>query len=211
MTNDRTTAYFDDVVSRAIDAPVVPKEPWPEAVANRCHENAERFIQQVSGYEVVRGWLVGGGHFLMPHTVVRHTTSRRLVDITPDPSDSAFPFVEHSGSEADFAILRQGRDGVGCTRRTSHFPSDCRRRPQRPFICMASREKAADFAIGFPSNYKGSQRNTVRFAESNARRFAFPFAFSRQGQQNRASIGSGFGPNPPPVGLMTCTDSTQAI
>jgi hypothetical protein len=47
----------------------------------------------------------------MPHSIVGHMASGRLIDITPDPSDSAFPFVEHSGSEADFAILRQGRDG----------------------------------------------------------------------------------------------------
>jgi hypothetical protein len=111
MTTDRTTAYLDDVVSRAVNAPVVLREPWPEAAPNDCHANVESFVQRLSGHEIVRGWLVGGGHWLMPHSVARQTASGRLIDITPDPSDSAFPFVEHRGTEADFAILRQGRDG----------------------------------------------------------------------------------------------------
>jgi hypothetical protein len=34
-----------------------------------------------------------------------------LIDITPDPSNSSFPFVEHLGSEEDFAALRIGRYG----------------------------------------------------------------------------------------------------
>jgi hypothetical protein len=111
MTNDLTTEYLDDVILRAIDAPVVPREPWPEAAPNRCHANVESFVHRFSGYKVVRGWLVNGGHWLMPHSVVRHTASGRLIDITPDPSGSTIPFVEHRGSEADFVVLRQGRDG----------------------------------------------------------------------------------------------------
>ena len=111
MTNVRTTAYFDDVIFRAVNASVAASEPWPDAVQNQCHANAERFVQRFSGYEVVRGWLVGSGHWLMPHSIVRHTASGRLIDITPNPGDRAFPFVEHRGSDADFAILRQGRDG----------------------------------------------------------------------------------------------------
>ena len=47
----------------------------------------------------------------MPHSVVRETTSGKLIDVTPDPTNSSIPFVEHLGSEEDFAILRVGRDG----------------------------------------------------------------------------------------------------
>jgi hypothetical protein len=111
MATDPTTAYFDDVVLRAVDAPVVPREPWLEAAPNQCHANAESFVRRFFGYVVVRGWLVSGGHWLIPHSVVRQGASGRLVDITPDPSGSALPFVEHRGSGADFATLRQGRNG----------------------------------------------------------------------------------------------------
>jgi len=44
----------------------------------------------------------------MPHSVIRETISGRLIDITPDPTNSSIPFVEHLGSEEDFAILGVG-------------------------------------------------------------------------------------------------------
>jgi hypothetical protein len=48
----------------------------------------------------------------MPHSVVREKASGKLIDITPDPSNGGdIAFVEHRGSEDDFAVLRQGRDG----------------------------------------------------------------------------------------------------
>lgn len=111
MPNESTESYFDDIVMRVAYANVVPREPWSEASPNCCHANVEAFARAFAEYEIVRGWLVGSGHWLMPHSVVRHTFSGRLVDITPDPSDSAFPFVEHRGTEVDFANLRRGRDG----------------------------------------------------------------------------------------------------
>nr|WP_157872612.1 hypothetical protein [Bradyrhizobium sp. ORS 278] len=111
MTTDLTTAYLDDVVARAVSAPVLPREPWADALPNDCHTNAENFAQLSPEYAVVRGWLVNSGHWLMPHSVVRHIPSGRLIDVTPDPSNSSHPFVEHCGTERDFAILRHGRDG----------------------------------------------------------------------------------------------------
>jgi hypothetical protein len=111
MMNARTTAYFDDLLDRAQHADVVPREPWPEAHANRCHVNCESFVQQQPEYEIVRGWLVNDGHYFMPHSVVRALANGKLIDITPDPSGSELPFVEHDGSEAEFSIVRQGRDG----------------------------------------------------------------------------------------------------
>ena len=62
-----------------------------------------------SGYSVVRGWLVGGGHWPMPHSVVRQSSTELLIDVTP--ADDELPFVELRGSEQDFATLRIGRDG----------------------------------------------------------------------------------------------------
>jgi len=111
MTNDRTKSYFDDIVMRASRASIVRREPWSDASPNCCHANVEAFVRASAEYQIVCGWLVGNGRWLMPHSVVRHTLSGQLVDITPDPSGSAFPFVEHRGTEADFVVLRQGREG----------------------------------------------------------------------------------------------------
>ncbi len=110
MMNARTIAYFDDLVARVQLADIVRREPWAQAHPNRCHANCDAFVRQHSDFEVVRGWLVQGGHFFMPHSVVRQRDGA-LVDITPDPSDSRLPFVAHLGTEAEYAILRQGRDG----------------------------------------------------------------------------------------------------
>jgi hypothetical protein len=111
MMNVRTTAYFDDLLGRAICADVIPREPWSGALANQCHTNCDSYVLQNPAYEVIRGWLVNDGHYFMPHSIVREVSSGLLTDITPDPSSSRLPFVEHRGSEADFSILRQGRDG----------------------------------------------------------------------------------------------------
>jgi hypothetical protein len=112
MNHDPTTAYFDDLVRRAAVANAIPREAWSEARPNFCHQNCESFVQRFAGYEVVRGWLVFGGNWFAPHSVVRHTSSGRLIDITPDPSNSgAIPFVEHRGAEENFTVLRKGRDG----------------------------------------------------------------------------------------------------
>lgn len=109
MCIDATCAYFDDVVRRAATAPVVLVEAWIEAAPNRCHGNCEELSRRTRDYVVVRGWLVAGGHWLMPHSVVRRVATGELVDITP--RSEKFPFVEHLRSEQDFILLRQGRDG----------------------------------------------------------------------------------------------------
>lgn len=126
MSSDPTMAYFDDVIARAATAPVIRREVWSEAGPAKCHQNCERFAERFEGYGVVRGWLIIGGHLCIPHSVVRNVVTRSLIDVTPDPSGSCVPFVEHLRSDADFQILRSGRDGwlpapsniVGC-------PSHC--------------------------------------------------------------------------------------
>lgn len=109
--NVRTKDYFDDLLVRAVCAHVVPREPWTDAAANRCHANCEAFVLNNPEYEVVRGWLVNSGHYFVPHSVIRNVSTGTLTDITPEPSGSKLPFVEHRGSDTDFSILRQGRDG----------------------------------------------------------------------------------------------------
>src|ERR1700730_10992374 len=109
--NECTRIYFDDLAGRAAAAKPVPREPSFESLPNACHANCETFVRRFPAFEIVRGWLVLGGCWFMPHSVVRETASGRLIDITPDPSNSAIPFVEHHGTELEFAVLRKGRDG----------------------------------------------------------------------------------------------------
>jgi hypothetical protein len=109
--NHRTRAYFDDLVVRAAVAPTPPRAPWAEALPNACHANCEAFVQRFPGYELVRGWLAFGGCWFVPHSIVRESASHGLIDITPVPSGGAVAFVEHRGTEEDFAVLRKGRDG----------------------------------------------------------------------------------------------------
>lgn len=84
---------------------------WAGAKPNACHENCEAFVACFPGHEVVRGWLVMSGHFCIPHSVVREKATGRLMDITPEPSGTTIPLVEHWRSEEDFQALRGGRDG----------------------------------------------------------------------------------------------------
>lgn len=111
MTKDPTTAYFNDVIARAATARAVPRQVWAEAEPNKCHQNCEKYVAQFMGFEVVRGWLVLNECFCIPHSVIRNKATGSFADITPEPSRSQIPFVEHLGIESDFQSLRQGRDG----------------------------------------------------------------------------------------------------
>jgi hypothetical protein len=111
MSTDVTIVYFNDVIARAATAAVVPRAVWSEAEPNKCHANCEAFVARFETFDLVRGWLVLGANFCIPHSVVRNKTTRALLDITPEPGESRIPFVEHLRSEKDFQILRQGRDG----------------------------------------------------------------------------------------------------
>ena len=55
MSNDSTTAYFDDVIVRAATAPVIHRQVWVEAEPAKCHQNCEGFAKCFEGYAVVRG------------------------------------------------------------------------------------------------------------------------------------------------------------
>ncbi len=88
MSADATTAYFDDVIARAATAAVMPREVWPEAKPNKCHQNCEAYVARFIGFEAVRGWLVMSGHFCIPHSVIRDKMTGALIDITPEPKFS---------------------------------------------------------------------------------------------------------------------------
>ena len=110
--HQRTLAYLDDVISRVASAPRILREPDPSAVASECHANCEAYIAAHPGFQIVHGWLAITTNFICPHSIVREAATNRLIDITPDPSGTGpLPFVEHVGSEREFAILREGRDG----------------------------------------------------------------------------------------------------
>jgi hypothetical protein len=124
VSKNETTVYFDDVNARARTAPVVPRKIWAGAKPSECHQNCEAFAAQFEGFEIMRGWLVLGGSFCIPHSIVRDKRSQVLFDITPESGDSKLPFVEHLGRQRDFDILRQGRDGGWLHPQPSGLPSD---------------------------------------------------------------------------------------
>jgi hypothetical protein len=105
-------AYFDEVVSRYDSAASVSPYSVPGARAAHCHENAELLAHSEPDCYVVRGWLIAAiwgaeGHY----RIVAHSVNRRgnaLLDVTPldEQNRSAHRFVEHRGSEAEFAVLR---------------------------------------------------------------------------------------------------------
>src|SRR5260370_26440408 len=95
-TTDRTTAYFDDLVARAVTAHAIPRTPIEGTKPNACHANCEAYVSNHAEFEVVRGWLAVTPNFFVPHSVVRARATGKLIDITPDPTDSGtIPFVEH--------------------------------------------------------------------------------------------------------------------
>jgi hypothetical protein len=131
--NDRTTAYFDGLVIRAVAARAIPRTPAPGMKPNDCHANCEAYVRSNPEMEVVRGWLAMSGTFFIPHSMVRHRASGRLVDITPDAADSGtIPFVEHIGTDDDFRILRKGRDGGWLHPPLTGLPSDYAPPPDVP-------------------------------------------------------------------------------
>lgn len=104
--------YFDDLLGRAATSTVIRRRLVDFARPNVCHANCERFVQTSRDFDVARDWLVVGGHFFIPHSVIREGDTHAPIDITPDPSDSGqIPVVVHIGTEEEFRILRVGRDG----------------------------------------------------------------------------------------------------
>lgn len=97
MMSARNTGYFDDLVARTERAHVVRSEPWAS-------------LASISATRSCGAGSCKAGIFFVPHSIVHHSDSA-LTDVTPDPSGTVLRLVEHYGPEAEFAILRQGRDG----------------------------------------------------------------------------------------------------
>jgi hypothetical protein len=130
--NDRTTAYFDDLVRRAAKARAIPRTAAPGMKPNNCHANCEAYVRERPELEVVRGWLVIGGNYFIPHSIVRGRAGR-LVDVTPDEGDGGtIASVEHIGTKDDFSILGKGRDGGWLHPPLTGLPSDFAPPPDVP-------------------------------------------------------------------------------
>ena len=90
------------------EAFLVKREPYPTAKPSECHTNVEAYIRSHPGCQPVRGWVVeefSDFTYFDAHSVVR-LESGLLVDITPLNRDC--PFITHTGTEEEFARLKDG-------------------------------------------------------------------------------------------------------
>lgn len=84
-----------------------------EPQANNCHDNAQRYENENSNFECVRGWLVldGGDSssevILLPHSVVKDKREMKFYEITPIDSLEPRPFLESYLTEEDFYSLHE--------------------------------------------------------------------------------------------------------
>jgi hypothetical protein len=61
-------------------------EPWQQSKAGRCYKNVANFVGYYPDYEplyVYSIWDKGSYYELEPHAIVRHTTTKKVKDITP--------------------------------------------------------------------------------------------------------------------------------
>ncbi|RYG56589.1 MAG: hypothetical protein EON56_03860 [Alphaproteobacteria bacterium] len=87
--------------------------PWVPA-AKECHDNVDIWVashaEHAGGpqYEAVRGWLYFdlGGMLdcvqFAAHSVVRVLSTGQLIDITPNPTESIYPFLHANVDEATY-------------------------------------------------------------------------------------------------------------
>jgi hypothetical protein len=90
----------------------VPLQPMEGAANNQRHDNAETYVQQHDGFEVVRGWLVedfDSFTYFNAHSVVRSSLCE-LFD--PTPMRQHCLFLIHEGDEEDFAMQRHNRPRI---------------------------------------------------------------------------------------------------
>jgi hypothetical protein len=91
---------------------LVPLQPAPGATYNQCHENAEAYVCQHVGFEVVRGWLIeefADFTYFNAHSVVRDTSGQMF---DPTPMRQHCLFLLHDGDEEDFAVQRYNRPRI---------------------------------------------------------------------------------------------------
>jgi hypothetical protein len=91
---------------------LVRLNPADGAAYNQCHENAEAYVRQHMGFQVVRGWLIedfDSFTYFNAHSVVRDL-SGELFD--PTPMRQHCLFLLHEGDEEDFALQRHNRPRI---------------------------------------------------------------------------------------------------
>lgn len=82
-----------------------------EPQAKNCHHNAQKYEDENSDFEFVRGWLVldGGDSssevFLLAHSVVKDKRDTKIYEITPIQSLDPRPFLESYLTEDEFVLL----------------------------------------------------------------------------------------------------------
>jgi hypothetical protein len=97
---------------RRPEARLVSPEPSSSADFNLCHPNAEAYVRENPDCTVIRGWLFedsDGFTYINAHSVVRRKDGS-LFD--PTPLRLQCPFIEHEGTEKDFAIQTHNRSRV---------------------------------------------------------------------------------------------------
>lgn len=98
--------------ARRKQAVLVSLNPAEGAAYNQCHENAEAYVSNHVGFQVVRGWLIEdfvGFTYFNAHSVVRDF-SGELFD--PTPMRQHCLFLLHEGDEEDFAVQRHNRSRI---------------------------------------------------------------------------------------------------
>jgi hypothetical protein len=91
---------------------LIPLQPEEGAAYNKCHDNAEAYVNQHEGFQVVRGWLVedfDSFTYFNAHSVVRNSFGE-LFD--PTPMRQQCLFLIHEGDEEDFAVQRHNRPRI---------------------------------------------------------------------------------------------------
>ncbi len=82
-----------------------------EPQANNCHDNAQKYEDENSDYECIRGWLVVDGGdlssevLLLAHSVVKDKRNMKIYEITPIQSLDPRPFLESYLTEDEFVLL----------------------------------------------------------------------------------------------------------
>ena len=97
---------------RRTEARFVNLQPSPSSDFNQCQANAEVYVRENLDCSVVRGWLFEdfeGFTYINAHWVVRRKDGS-LFD--PTPIRRHCPFIEHEGTEEDFAIQTHNRPRV---------------------------------------------------------------------------------------------------
>ena len=91
---------------------------WQPA-PKECHRNVMLWCRHNPDYTAVQGWLVADYSIervavvfqFFAYSVVE-TKAGNLIDITPNPHNSSYPFLRHDPIDGDFTEIVNGREVV---------------------------------------------------------------------------------------------------